>query len=179
MLELQGVHTNCRYQLDIGKNNIKKFTRITLSSDGQSKNYSFEPEYDLILYVFSPINKFHQPYKEYRVQYGYMYQTVYLSGKEVGFPVFREVPTEANEYRVNVWKINANSDWEELQAVKVSINYYAYSSVENYDPKEFMVSAMNVIDNYKLKITKKYERDIGIQDNVLEMMSEVLKGMNE
>ena len=74
MLELHDPRSNTTKRLNLGKSRIKKFAVQTLDENGRARNYDFEPEYDLILYIYSTSPKVDNPFREVNVQYGYMYQ---------------------------------------------------------------------------------------------------------
>lgn len=172
MLELQGVHPNCTYRSRLSKNNITKFNKMTVDNTGQARNYLFEPEYDLILYVYNSSNRIRETFVRYNVQYGYLYQET-SSGKEQGFPVFREVPTKDHR-TVNVWEINLRNEWDEFEVVRVANNFYMYSLPENYDLNKFFEGALKVIDARTDSLTKKYEEDINNQNKLIKDITETM-----
>ena len=162
MIKLKDPRPGTRRVYDLGKSKIKKFSVQTLDENGRARNYDFDPEYDLILYVYSDSHNAPRTFREHKVQYGYMYQdnpdaTYY-------FPVFREIPS-GGDRKVNVWKISDN-EWDELEVVRVSSNFYAYSLPENRSLERFLEGAEKVIDSQKRRITEKYNKDMSNQDRI-------------
>lgn len=173
MLELHNVRPNCTKRVNLGKNNITKFTNMGVDSNGQARNYDFDPEYDLKLYIYSLSSRISEPFREYDVQYGYMYQET--PSATYCFPVFREVPTEGKK-KVEVWKVS-DSNWDEMEVVKVSSNFYAYSLPENRDLNKFVDGVIKVIDDYKVRLTEKYNHDIANQNNIRHDIVETIVRM--
>ena len=174
MIELHNMRPDSTRRYNKSRNYIKKFNNVIVDENGNSKSHEFEPEYDLILYVYSTSpSKAENPFTEYEVQYGYLYQKTY-SGIEC-FPVFREKPT-GDKRKIGVWKVY-DSDWQEMEVFRVSTNFYAYSFPENRDLNKFLEGAIKVIDDHKDKITKKYERDIENQNKVMEKITETMTEM--
>ena len=167
MLELHDPRSDTTKRFNWGKSKITKFAVQTLDENGRARNYDFDPEYDLILYVYSNTNK---SFKEYKVQYGYMYEDT--PGTIYCFPVFREIPTDDNR-KINVWKISSG-EWNENEVIRVSSNFYAYSLPENRDLNKFLDGAMKVIENQKKKLTDKYNSDIHNQDKLHDDIIEIL-----
>ena len=169
MLELHNLRSGTIETPYRGRGYINKFTTYTVGEDGHSRNYDFEPEYDLILYIYSISPRIKSTFREVKVQYGYMYQ--YSQGSVYSFPAFREIP-KADDRKVNVWKVSEEG-WEENEVIRVSTNFYAYSLPENRDLKKFLDGARYVVDSYKKKLTEKYERNMKNQDDILNKMNEV------
>lgn len=163
MLELHNLREGTFRKVYRGTGNITKFISYTVDGNGKSRNYDFDPEYDLTLYVYSVSPKTNESFREYNVQYGYMYQ--YTPIETYSFPVFREVPNDDNR-KINVWKVSDDSDWDELEVVKVSTNFYAYSRPENRDLSKFLDGALRIIEDHKKKLTDKYNRDMSNQDKI-------------
>ena len=175
MLELHNIRPDDIKEFNVGTSKITKFTNQTLDDNGQARNYDFNPEYNLILYVYSVSPKITESFKEYNVQYGYMYYKEQID--RLCFPVFREVPTD-DKRKVGVWKASCDN-WDEFEVVKVSTNYYAYSLVENRDLSRFLDSAIKVIVDHKEKLTEKYNKDMTIQNNICSrLVNDVLKAID-
>lgn len=173
MLELHDPRQGTTKRFNWGKSKITKFTTQTLDENGRARNYDFDPEYELLLYVYSNSNK---TFREYKVQYGYMYEDT--PGAIYCFPVFREVPTDENR-KVNVWNIS-DGKWNENEVIRVSSNLYSYSLPENRDLNKFLDGAMKVIESQKKKLTDKYNRDIVNQDKLHdEIIKIVTKVMDD
>ena len=171
MLKLKDPRPGTRRIYDLGKSKIKKFSVQTLDENGKAKNYDFDPEYDLILYVYSDTRNAPRIFREHKVQYGYMYQdnpdaTYY-------FPVLREIPS-SDDRKVNVWKILDNK-WNELEVVRVLSNFYAYSLPENRNLEKFLEGAEEIIDSQKRRISEKYDRDISNQDRIRREIAEAVE----